>query len=224
MEVDRISLIDTVEEVDLFQIKESEKSTNNISYPLFFPADQLRVPQFIIDRGFNKKILRKWGCGLGKGGSLLIPVYNQFAKLVGWIERFPPNREKRYLNHPFNVFKKSTVLFGYPFIDREKEFICLTEGALDTIWMNQHGFNSLAILGVSLSDIQLCLLNDMNIREIVLCFDNDNAGVLCTEKIYKSISKYFLVSTISIPQGKKDVQDIRDEQELRRVIDSRYLF
>ena len=59
MEVDRISLIDTVEEVDLFQIKESEKSTNNISYPLFFPADQLRVPQFIIDRGFNKKILRK---------------------------------------------------------------------------------------------------------------------------------------------------------------------
>ena len=113
-----------------------------------FPFKEGYVPEWIFDRGFNKPTLQKWGCGIDSENSLIIPIQDAVSRLVGWVSR------RQYMTPKYlysKGLKKSRVLFGQYLITEKTPFVCITEGTLDTMWLDQHGCPRVALLGASLS-------------------------------------------------------------------------
>ena len=175
------------------------------------------VPNWIFDRGFTKEALLNWGCGIDEYRNLVIPIHNLESEPVGWVTR-QINRDPKYLYS--KGLKKSKVLFGGHKI-KKCDFVCITEGTLDTIWLNQNGFNSVALLGAHMSRIQEELLVNLPTDELVICLDNDEAGKLGSERISTCISKRFVITYIQLPREYKDVQDVRNINELQHIINTR---
>ena len=182
-----------------------------------FPFTNGYVPEWIFDRGFTKKALKRWDCGVDNDNNLIIPIKNKESKLVGWVTR-QYDREPKYLYS--KGLKKSKVLFG-EFNIEPCSFVCITEGTLDTIWLDQYGYNSVAILGANMSTSQQEEVLKLPTDELLLCLDNDDAGKIGTDRIMSCISKRFVVSYIQLPNGYKDVQDIRNETLLNNIIKER---
>jgi len=186
-----------------------------------FPFKQGYVPEWVFDRGFDKKTLRKWGCGIDNENSLIIPIQDDISRLVGWVSR------RQYMTPKYlysKGLKKSKILFGQHLILEKTPFVCITEGTLDTMWLDQHGFSSVAILGASLSKAQEELTLGLQTEELVLCLDNDEAGQIGFKKAMGCLSKSFVVSCVKLPKEYKDVQDVRNSNELSSIINSRTFF
>ena len=186
-----------------------------------FPFKEGYVPEWIFDRGFNKYTLQKWGCGIDSENSLIIPIQDAVSRLVGWVRR------RQYMTPKYlysKGLKKSRVLFGQHLITDHTPFVCITEGTLDTMWLDQCGFSSVALLGASLSKAQEELTLGLQTEELVLCLDNDEAGQIGFQKAMACLSRSFVVSYIKLPREYKDVQDVRNSDELTSIINMRTFF
>ena len=150
--------------------------------------------------------------------SLVIPIHTQIGTLVGWVLRKSYGTPK-YLYS--KGLRKSRVLFGQHHIMDEVPFVCITEGSLDTMWLTQHGFSSVALLGATISKRQVDLATMLPTQELVLCLDNDEAGRIGLDKAMACLSANFMVSYIKLPKEYKDVQDVRDSELLERIIKER---
>ena len=72
-----------------------------------------------------------------------------------------------------------------------------------------------------MSSIQEELLVNLPTDELVICLDNDEAGKLGSERISTCISKRFVITYIQLPREYKDVQDVRNINELQHIINTR---
>ena len=72
------------------------------------------------------------------------------------------------------------------------ETVILTEGPKDVLRLNEVGFhNSAAIFGTSISKYQLEILKGCKTQRLILCFDNDEAGIIACKKIVEQCKKDF---------------------------------
>ena len=172
------------------------------------------VPKWIFDRGFDKQSLKIWLCGISPANGLIIPVKDINFRTVGWITR----QEKQIPKYLYSKgLKKSHILFGQPYI-RDCEYVCVTEGPLDAMWLNQLGFSAVALLGMSMSEKQKDLILTLPTKEIILCLDNDEAGQRGKKRAFELLDNKIKVSHIDIPEEYKDVQDIKSYGILKNVI------
>ena len=182
-----------------------------------FPFNCTSVPKWIVERGFNRYTLERWGCAINTYNDLIIPVKDVDHRMVGWVSR-RLNATPKYMYS--KGLKKSKLLFGANNLNKHP-FVCITEGSLDTMWLDQHGFPSVALLGSSMSKKQREMLYNISTQEFVICLDNDSTGQKAMNKIFRELSTSFIVSYITLPNGIKDVQDIRNENQLCDIIDKR---
>ena len=203
---------------DIFNFETFEDDIIQPEITIPFKLDS--VPSWIFDRGFTKEILKSWNCGISEEYSLVIPV-TENRKTIGWVCRRRAYIEPKYVYSP--GMRISRVVFGADRLKEGLDYICITEGTLDTIWMDQNGFPSIALLGLTLSKVQEYLISKLAPREYILCLDNDSPGKAATEKIAAKLEKYALVSQITLPKTVKDVQEIRDSMVLSDVVNSRTL-
>ena len=179
-----------------------------------------RVPNWIFDRGFLPNTLLDWECGIDSWNNLVIPIRDEKSRLVGSVSR-RMNIEPKYLYS--KGLKKSKVLFGGYKIER-CPFVCITEGTLDAMWLEQNGYPAVAILGAHLSKAQQELLIQLPTDELVLCLDNDEAGQIGLNAAMACISERSVVSYVQLPNGFKDVQEIRNINILDETINKRTFF
>ena len=179
-----------------------------------------RVPNWIFDRGFLPNTLLDWECGIDSWNNLVIPIRDEKSRLVGSVSR-RMNIEPKYLYS--KGLKKSKVLFGGYKIER-CPFVCITEGTLDAMWLEQNGYPAVAILGAHLSNTQQELLVQLPTDELVLCLDNDEAGQIGLNAAMACISERSVVSYVQLPNGFKDVQEIRNINILDETINKRTFF
>ena len=165
--------------------------------------------------------MRKWGGAIDNFGSLVLPIHTAEGKLVGWLSR-RQNVTPKYLYS--KGLQKSKLLFGQELITEPEKFICITEGSLDTMWLDQHGFTSVALLGAHMSKRQQDLALKLPTKELVLCLDNDEAGRVGLEKAMSYLNPKFVVSYIKLPEEYKDVQEVRDSELLTNIIHERTFF
>ena len=92
------------------------------------------------------------------------------------------------------------------------------EGALDAMWLDQHGYPSAAILGAMVSRSQADLISSLNPSELVLCLDNDEAGQKGISKATLDMNGRFLLSYLNLPKEYKDVQEIRSRNQLTKIL------
>jgi hypothetical protein len=176
------------------------------------------VPNWIFDREFTAKTLIDAEAGTNGRGGLVLPIRDNRGVIVGSVTRQPSGYIPKYL-YSFGL-KKSKIVYGLYNIN-ESSFVCLTEGILDTLWLKQHNFESIAILGASMSKKQESLINTLHTSELVLCLDNDETGIAASQRIASKLSKHRLVSFARLPDGYKDIQEIRDATLLHSIIANR---
>lgn len=130
-------------------------------------------------RGFTDETIEIFQLGYDPIGDIAtIPFRNSQGGLQGIIRRFlEPGVELRY-KYP-KGFKRSMHMFGSWLVadDPEIETVALVEGSLDAVKCWQAGVPAMAVYGSSVSKAQIKLLRRLGITNVVLFFDNDDAGV-----------------------------------------------
>ena len=167
--------------------------------------------QYMLGRGFQPEILETFGV-VSTDQYVLIPVRNRVGDTVGLIYRNWMEGKPKYIYT--EGFKVSRRLFGTcDFMPRDDDVVLITEGALDVMWLHQHGFrNVVAIFGTSLSDEQAVLLRRLG-EKVCICFDNDEAGKKGVQNALKVLMKLGMQTTVlQLPDGVKDLKQLQIEE------------
>ncbi|KLO21810.1 DNA primase [Marinitoga sp. 1197] len=153
-----------------------------------------------VSLGNELGILRKDKTEIFKN-RIIIPIKDDFGRIVGFAGRTINNESPKYLNSPENkFFQKSKILYLYNkaknIIKREK-YAILVEGYFDAINMHINGFeNSIAILGSAFTANhakKLIKLTD----KIITMFDMDEAGQKATLRSLDYLLSYGFQVAIS---------------------------
>lgn len=111
------------------------------------------------------------------------------------------------------VYSKRRNLYGINLAKKTKRpnFI-LCEGNIDVITLHQAGFdNAVASMGTALTTEQTKILSRYT-KELVLCFDNDNAGQLATQKNIELLKdSEFNVRILQLPRRLADGEYVKQD-------------
>ncbi len=145
---------------------------------------------------------------------LMFPIINTIGKVVGFGGRIisDSKNEPKYLNSPETlIFDKSQNLYSLNFARKSglKEFI-LVEGYVDVITLYQNGIhNVIASLGTAFNDNHAKFLKKFT-DSLILCFDNDNAGIEATLRAIPKLSEQgFKIKVITLNNAKDPDEFIR---------------
>ena len=145
---------------------------------------------------------------------LMFPVIDVRGDIVGFGGRVLDKSEPKYMNTPETItYSKRRILYGIHLAKKTKRpnFI-LCEGNIDVITLHQAGFdNAVASMGTALTTEQTRLLSRYT-KELVLCYDNDNAGKTATEKAIELLNNSeFTVKVLNIPNRVEDGQPVKQD-------------
>ncbi|MCX2683285.1 DNA primase [Campylobacter sp. MIT 21-1685] len=155
---------------------------------------------------------------------IIFPIYDHKGLLVGFGGRtLNPNNMAKYINSPQNIlFDKSRIFYGLHLakenIMTKKEMI-ICEGYLDVIAFHKAGFNNaIAILGTALTQSHLPLIRRYEAK-VILCFDNDEAGLKAAIKSSFLLSTHKFDGKVVLLQGGKDPAELVACGEEKRLFD-----
>ena len=148
---------------------------------------------------------------------LMFPVIDVRGDVVAFGGRVLDKSEPKYMNTTETiVYSKRRNLYGINLAKKTKRpnFI-LCEGNIDVITLHQAGFdNAVASMGTALTTEQTKILSRYT-KELVLCFDNDTAGQMATQKNIEMLKdSEFAVRVLQLPrrlsEGEYVKQDVDD--------------
>ena len=176
-------------------------------------------------KGYAKSELLATGLAVqGKGGKLydkfrnrlMLPVIDTRGDVVAFGSRVLDKSEPKYMNSPETpVYSKRRVLYGLNLAKKSKRpNIILCEGNLDIVTLHQAGFdNAVASMGTALTTEQTRLLSRFT-KELVLCYDNDNAGKIATERALQLLNNSeFTVRVLQLPRRLVDGEYVKQDAD-----------
>ncbi len=178
-------------------------------------------------KGYTKSELLTAGLVVnGKNGGvydkfrkrLIFPVIDARGDVVGFGGRIVDKDDPgaKYMNTPETiVYSKRRVLYGLNLAKKSKrENIILVEGNIDVVMLHQAGFdNACASMGTALTSEQVRLLSRYT-KELVLCYDNDDAGKIATQKALSILNDTdFNVRVLELPKRLVDGQYVKQDAD-----------
>ena len=176
-------------------------------------------------KGYTKKELLDAGLIVQnkKGGfydrfrnRLILPVIDVRGEVVGFGSRIIGGDGAKYVNTPETLaYSKRRVLYGLNLAKKTKRpNIILCEGNLDIVTLHQAGFdNAVASMGTALTVEQTRLLSRFT-KELVLCYDNDNAGKIATERALQILNdSEFSVKVLQLPRRLVDGEYVKQDAD-----------
>ena len=155
---------------------------------------------------------------------ITFPIYDYKGLLIGFGGRtLKANNMAKYVNSPQNtLFDKSRVFYGFHLakesIAAKKEMI-VCEGYFDVIAFHKAGLNNaVAVLGTALTQSHLPLIKRYEAK-VILCFDNDEAGLKAAIKSAFFLSVNKLDGKVVLLQGGKDPAELVACGEERKLFD-----
>ena len=145
---------------------------------------------------------------------LMFPVIDVKGDVVAFGGRVLDKSEPKYMNTTETiVYSKRRNLYGINLAKRTKRpnFI-LCEGNIDVITLHQAGFvNAVASLGTALTTEQSKFLSRYT-KELVLCYDNDTAGQMATQKNIDLLKdSEFTVRVLQLPRRLVDGEYVKQD-------------
>lgn len=145
---------------------------------------------------------------------LMFPIIDVKGDVVAFGGRVLDKSEPKYMNTTETiVYSKRRNLYGINLAKKTKRpnFI-LCEGNIDVITLHQAGFdNAVASMGTALTTEQTKILSRYT-KELVLCFDNDTAGQLATQKNIELLKdSEFTVRILQLPRRLVDGEYIKQD-------------
>ena len=187
------------------------------SFLKVFPSveEDFEAYGYMINRGFDVYTLRKFMVRYGDHGKyrghVVIPIFTMEGNLLSYMGRVarddvPRHKKTRKARSPVRT------LFGINHIPRKPENIVVVEGELDAMYLQQFGIGAVATMGSSISTHQIRLLRSLGLKtEVILCFDDDEAGSKATEKVHDRLAGYMKVYNLHLPDG-KDPNDLTEDE------------
>ena len=147
---------------------------------------------------------------------LMLPVIDTRGDVVAFGSRVLDQSEPKYMNSSETpVYSKRRVLYGLNLAKKTKRpNIILCEGNLDIVTLHQAGFdNAVASMGTALTVEQTRLLSRFT-KELVLCYDNDNAGKVATERALQILNNSeFSVKVLQLPRRLVDGAYVKQDAD-----------
>ena len=180
---------------------------------------------FLTQKGYAKSELLTAGLVVqGKNGHLydkfrnrlMLPVIDVRGDVVAFGSRVLDHSEPKYMNSPETpVYSKRRVLYGLNLAKKTKRpNMILCEGNLDIVTLHQAGFdNAVASMGTALTVEQTRLLSRYT-KELVLCYDNDNAGKIATERALQLLNNSeFAVRVLQLPRRLENGESVKQDAD-----------
>lgn len=178
------------------------------------PGEWDVLTKTLIAQGFSKKELIDAGLAVGgKNGGvydkfrsrLMLPVIDIRGDVVGFTSRILPGLEgAKYLNSPDTIcFKKGQLIYALNYAKSTKrQNLVLVEGNIDVITLHQAGFdNVVATMGTALT-VDHARIMARYTKELVLCYDNDEAGKKATDRALELLKDVDLkVRVLQLPNS-----------------------
>lgn len=176
-------------------------------------------------KGYTKSELLTAGLVIqGKNGRLydkfrnrlMLPVIDVRGNVVAFGSRVLDHSEPKYMNSPETpVYSKRRVLYGLNLAKKSKRpNIILCEGNLDIVTLHQAGFdNAVASMGTALTVEQTRLLSRYT-KELILCYDNDNAGKIATQRALQILNNSeFSVRVLQLPRRLENGEYVKQDAD-----------
>ena len=151
---------------------------------------------------------------------IMFPILNFRSETIAYggraLEEFGP----KYLNSSDSVLykKNRNLYFTKEFISsvKKKGYVFLVEGYFDVLSLNQLGYsNSASPSGTALTIQQLEAVSRYT-KKILLCFDNDEAGLKATERVLEiknQVSNQLEIHCLNLPDKYKDISELYEDNE-----------
>lgn len=155
---------------------------------------------------------------------VMVPIIDVRGNVVAFGGRVLDDSKPKYINTSDTlVYKKSLGVFGLNFAKNSGEkSLILVEGYMDAITLHQAGFtNVIACLGTAFTGEMAHLLSRYA-DEILLCYDNDDAGHKATSRALSVLSSIGMKTRVIQLSGGKDPDEILRKygpERIRTLID-----
>ena len=141
---------------------------------------------------------------------VMVPIIDVRGNVVAFGGRVLDDSKPKYINSSDTlVYKKSLGVFGLNFAKNSKENrLILVEGYMDAITLHQAGFdNVIACLGTAFTG-EMAHLLARYADEIILCYDNDEAGQKATSRALVVLNSIGMKVRVVHLSGGKDPDEI----------------
>jgi len=167
-------------------------------------SDHLRVG------GMGEAEIKEINKALGMIGythKLVVPYYDPNGEIIGFAARNTKDTDGSKYVYTKGLSRNGTM-FGIHEIDTNKLLI-LVEGIFDALNAKAKGIGNVVALGGSSIGIgQLDLLEKLRIQEVIMCFDNDAAGIKATRSVSLLIAEHnprIGLKQFQLPSSVKDL-------------------
>ena len=141
---------------------------------------------------------------------VMTPIIDVRGNFIAFGGRVLDDSKPKYINTSDTLaYKKTNEVFGLNYAkDSGKDSLILCEGYMDVIAMHQAGFtNAVAGCGTALTNEQVRLLSRYA-KEIILVYDNDEAGQKALNKAISLVDQVDIKISIPTISGGKDPDEI----------------
>lgn len=139
---------------------------------------------------------------------LMLPVIDVRGDVVAFGSRVLDGSEPKYMNSPDTpVYSKRRILYGMNLAKNTKRpGFLLCEGNLDVVTLHQAGIdNAVASMGTALTEEQARLVDRFHKKELVFCYDNDNAGEIATSRALDLLRNAgFTIRILQLPRRRTE--------------------
>ena len=140
---------------------------------------------------------------------IMFPLYDLNGRVIAYSGRIYNRKDNsKYFNtRETEIFKKGELLYNYhraKDIARQKNQIIIMEGFMDVIRAHSIGIkNVIATMGTAVTKEQANLIKRMA-KEIILCFDGDEAGAKATKACAEELNKLNVIPKVVRLEEKLD--------------------
>ena len=189
----------------------------------FIDSDLEKFYKYCKKNEINNQDLKRLGFMSSNGNFLfknriLFPILNIRTETVAFGGRALDDFGPKYLNSSESLLykKNKNLYFTADFISsiKKKGYVFLVEGYFDVLALNKLGYSNVASpSGTALTTQQLDVLSRYT-KKILLCFDNDEAGLAATERVLElrnQIGSKLEINCLNLPQNYKDLSELFED-------------
>jgi DNA primase len=186
----------------------------------FIDSDLEKFYKYCKKNEINNDDLKRLGFMSSNGNFLfknriLFPILNIRTETVAFGGRALEDFGPKYLNSSESLLykKNKNLYFTSDFISsiKKKGYVFLVEGYFDVLALNKLGYSNVASpSGTALTTQQLELLSRYT-KKLLLCFDNDEAGLAATERVLElrnQIGNNLEINCLNLPHDFKDLSEL----------------
>lgn len=198
-----INEIESEYTIDMSLIK--KKAGNEFVVPedeLNFYREHLKMSryhQIFKDNNITPGTVQRWEIAVSDD-KVIFPVKNRLDNILFFVYRWIKKGGPKYTVS--QGAKTKSAIYGANMVNVLNDSpLIVVEGILDAIYIEQLGFNSVAIFGVFINDKQVDMIRSISPSDsIAIVFDDDEAGRDGVKYVEEKLSKYFYsIKTMNVP-------------------------